>query len=97
MPKALAMLVAAVTLLAALADIASFLIANGGIITRAVVEMATRATATAAASRPAPCRKTAVIRLDPECSQISDPQRSADCLRTPPPQMEICLETVQSR
>jgi hypothetical protein len=96
MSKALAMLVALVTLLAALADIASFLIANGGVLTRSLVEIAARARATAAASRPAPCRKTAVIRLDPECSQVSDPQRSADCQRAPPPQMKICVEAVQS-
>lgn len=96
MSKALAMLVAVVTLLAALADIASFVIANGGFITRAVVEVAARAKPAAASTR-APCRKTAVIRLDPECSQVSDPQRRADCLRAPPPQMEICVETVQSR
>jgi hypothetical protein len=97
MAKVFAAALLALTALAAVADIASFLIANGGFITRGMVEIAAKARPAAPAGVPASCRKTTVISLDPECRLVSDPERRAVCLRHPPPHVEICVQTVQSR
>lgn len=94
MAKVLAAALVALTALAALADIASFLIANGGFVTRAVIEMAGKAKPVVSANTRAPCRKTAVIALDPECRLVADPERRAACLRNPPPRVEICVQPV---
>jgi hypothetical protein len=79
------------TTLAAAADIASFCIANGGVITRAVFEMASRPKSVAAAKASSPCSTTALVPVDPECELVADPERRAVCLRNPPRRVEICV------
>jgi hypothetical protein len=91
MAKLFATSLVALTTLAAVADIASFLIANGGIITRGVIEMASRARSVASANASAPCHETAVVPVDPQCELVADPERRAACLRNPPRRVAICV------
>jgi nickel-dependent lactate racemase len=91
MAKLLASAAVALTALAAVADIASFCIANGGIVTRAVFGMAGGARSAAPATASARCSQTAVVPVDPECALIADPERRAACLRNPPRRVEICV------